>query len=138
MWKDKLYKIITEYWSKIKTIWIILVLFFMIIAIKTYMNYSLIIQEITKVNSDIENINLEITYSKNFYEKYLDSDYAPYFLAHKNNTLFYNESIIRLIAPDTENSWAIISGNDIQIPTNENSSITPRDARKEFIKSKLN
>lgn len=101
------------------------------------MNYSSIIQEITKVNSDIESIKLEIAYSKNFYEKYLDSEYASYFLAHKNNTLFYNESIIRLIAPDAENTGSIITWNNIQIPIDTDYS-TPREAWKEFIKSKLN
>ena len=77
----------------------------MMITIKTYMNSNAIIEEIARVQTDIEQINEEIAYSENFYKAYLDSEYAPYFLAHKNNTLFYNEMIIRFTSPydkDTE------------------------------------
>lgn len=108
--------------------------------IKTYMNYSAIIDEITRVNADIEQINEEIAYSENFYKAYLDSEYAPYFLAHKNNTLFYNEMIIRFIDPyDTENTPT--EGNtDTTTPTSYSgvSVMTPQQSRQNFIKSKIN
>lgn len=71
----------------------------MIITVKTYINYSAIIDEIDRVQNDIESVNEEIAYSENFYKAYLDSEYAPYFLAHKNNVLFYNEMIIRFTNP---------------------------------------
>jgi hypothetical protein len=60
----------------------------MIIATKTYINYNTIIEAIDKVKYDIKYVEDEIAYSKNFLEKYLDSEYADYFLAHKNNVLF--------------------------------------------------
>lgn len=98
----------------------------------------MIIEEIDKVQSDIELTNEEIAYSNNFYKAYLDSEYAPYFLAHKNNALFYNEMIIRFTDPYTNkqednitstSDWAVSSWADIS---------TPQKAWQYFIKSKIN
>jgi outer membrane protein assembly factor BamD (BamD/ComL family) len=60
----------------------------MIIATKTYLNYNTIIEAIDSVKHDIKYVEDEIAYSQNFLEEYLDSEYADYFLAHKNNVLF--------------------------------------------------
>lgn len=140
MWKNKLYEIITEHWSKITTIGIFSCVIIMIIMIKTYMNYSAIIDEITRVNADIEQINEEIAYSENFYKAYLDSEYAPYFLAHKNNTLFYNEMIIRFIDPYATENESSEGNTDTTTPTSYSgvSVMTPQQSRQNFIKSKIN
>jgi ASC-1-like (ASCH) protein len=60
----------------------------MLIAVKTYVNYSAIIDEIENVNNNINSVEQEIAYAENFYSKYLDSEYSMYFLSHKNNILF--------------------------------------------------
>lgn len=138
MWKNKVYQIISEYWNKIINIWIVVFVIIMIIAIKTYINYNTIVEAIDKVNTDIELTNREIAYSENFYKKYLDSEYAPYFLAHKNNTLFYNEMIIRFtnsnnIGTETEDDSKITATSYTWITT-----MTPQQSRQNFIKSKIN
>lgn len=103
------------------------------------MNYNAIIEEITRVQTDIEQINESIAYSENFYKAYLDSEFAPYFLAHKNNALFYNEMIIRFTSPyDKE------SENQEENNTTNNTiytwtaTMTPQQSRQYFIKSKIN
>lgn len=116
-------------------IWLIVAVFVMILAIKTYVNYNVIEQEIEKVNDSIESINQEIAYSENFYKKYLDSDYANYFLAHKNNSLFNWEVIIRLI--DTEISDIEQEDEDSSKTWSVVDFTSPREARKYFFKSKL-
>jgi len=107
------------------------------------MNYSTIIQEIARVKTDIEQINEEIAYSENFYKAYLDSEYAPYFLAHKNNTLFYNEMIIRFNEPyDDKNTNADKEPENTKKDTITSytwvTTMTPQQSRQHFIKSKIN
>jgi len=60
----------------------------MIVATRTYINYSIIKEAIEKVQLDIKNVEEEIAYSEKFLKPYLDSEFAEYFLAHKNNILF--------------------------------------------------
>jgi len=133
MIKERLEKLIKEHWNSITIIWYIVVLSAMIITLKVGMNYRSIIDEEEKIKSKIANIEEEIAYSENFYKKYLDSDFAPYFLAHKNNSLFDWEKIIRLIEI-----------NDQYIEQQENGSWdttqiinSPQKAWKLFIKSKI-
>lgn len=129
---NKLSKIILKHWNKIKFAWIFLSIIVMIIAIRTYINYNTIIEAIQKVKYDIKMVEDEIAYSNNFLTHYLDSEYSDYFLAHKSNILFNWEFIIRFQSPSQEeeknnnNTWNM---NTIQ---------TPQEARKHFIRSKIN
>lgn len=132
MLKEYIYKIVTRYWNRIKIFWIVIAIVVMLFAIKTYINYSMIKEEIEKVNSDIDLVQQEIAYSEKFYSKYLDSDYSNYFLSHKNNILFDWEYII-MISEKEENT----SVDDEHITKNEWTK-TPQESWKEFIKSKLN
>lgn len=130
MIKDKLAKFILSHWNKLKILWTIFALIAMIVATKTYINYSSITEAIDKVKYDIKYVEDEIAYSENFLEKYLDSDYADYFLAHKNNVLFDWEYIIRFQAPQEEKT-------DKKEPGNSNLIETPKQSWKHFINSKF-
>lgn len=130
MLKKDIIDIISKHWNKIKFFLLILAVIAMIVAVRTYINYNTIIEAINKVNHNIENLKEEIAYSQNFLEPYLESEYADYFLAHKNNILFNWEFIIRFQSPQT-----ITDDEDQEI---EDKIIqTPQQSRKHFIRSKL-
>lgn len=132
MRKDYIQKIITKHWNKIKVFWWIIAIVVMLIAVKTYVNYSEIIDEIKKVNNSINDTKQEIAYSENFYSKYLDSEYSMYFLSHKNNILFDWEYIIKISTTPKE-----IENNDDE-NEKEDHHETPQESRQRFIKSKIN
>lgn len=132
MRKEYLQKIITKHWNKIKVFWWVFSIIIMLVAVKTYVNYSAIINEIESVNNNINAVEQEIAYAENFYSKYLDSEYSMYFLSHKNNILFDWEYIIKISTTqkDTENQ-----NNENKEKNNKE---TPQESRHRFIKSKLN
>jgi len=113
-------------------LWIVIAIVVMLFAIKTYINYSMIKEEIEKVNSDINLVQQEIAYSEKFYSKYLDSDYSNYFLSHKNNILFDWEYIIMITEKEEDNN------SDSEYIKKNEWTKTPQESWKEFIKSKLN
>ncbi len=132
MRKEYIQKIVTRHGNKIKVFWWIFAIIVMLIAVKTYVNYSEIVNEIDSVNKNINAVEQEIAYAEKFYSKYLDSDYSMYFLSHKNNVLFDWEYIIKISATPKE------SDNDSY---NDNEKIyreSPQESRKRFIKSKIN
>lgn len=104
----------------------------MLIAIKTYVNYSTIVDEIENVNNNINAVEQEIAYAEQFYSKYLDSEYSMYFLSHKNNILFDGEYIIKISTTPKE--------EETQDNKNEGKDHheTPQESRQRFIKSKIN
>jgi hypothetical protein len=104
----------------------------MIIAIKTYINYSTIIDAIIEVEYDIQNENEKIAYSNSFLKPYLDSEYADYFQAHKNNILFYGEYIVRF---ESAKEAKIQEDKEIK---DDNIINSPQESWQYFIKSKLN
>ena len=132
MRKEYIQKIVTRHWNKIKVFWWAVAIVVMLIAVKTYVNYSAIVDEIKKVNNNISNKEQEIAYAENFYSKYLDSEYSMYFLSHKNNILFDGEYIIKIsTAPkEVEDNTEVTQKTD----THE----TPQESRHSFIKSKIN
>lgn len=133
MQKEQISKIIKHHWNKIKIWWLILAIIAMIMAIRTYINYTTIKDAIVNVGHNIDYVEEEIAYTNKFLKKYLDSEYADYFLAHKNNILFYGEYIVRFESPKEID-------NIQQDSKQENNNIidTPQKSRKHFIKSKLN
>lgn len=131
MRKEDLHNMIVKHWNKIKVFWWVFAIIVMLLAVKTYVNYSTITDEIEKINNNIESTNQEIAYSEKFYSKYLDSDYAMYFLSHKNNILFDWEYIIKISTTpkEIEPTWTDVK-KDIQE--------SPQESWKRFLKSKLN
>jgi len=132
MRKEDLSKIISKHGNIIKILGTFFAIIAMIMAIRTYINYTTIQDAIIKVNMDIENANEEIEYTNKFLKKYLDSDFADYFLAHKNNILFQWEYIIRFDSPKEKPI------QEDEKDENENIIDSPQKSRKHFIKAKLN
>ena len=132
MRKEYIQKIVTRHWNKIKVFWWIFAIVVMLIAVKTYVNYSEIVNEIDNVNKNINAVEQEIAYAEKFYSKYLDSDYSMYFLSHKNNVLFDGEYIIKISTTPKE------SENENHNDNEKNQRETPQESRKRFIQSKIN
>ena len=132
MRKEYIQKIVTRHWNKIKVIWWIFAIIIMLLAIKTYVNYSTITDEIGKVNNDINATKQEIAFAEKFYSKYLDSEYSMYFLSHKNNILFDGEYIIKISTTPKEDE------NNHNENNEKSHRETPQESRKRFIQSKIN
>lgn len=132
MRKQQIIKIIKAHWNKIKLIWIIFSVIVMVVAVRTYINYTTIKDAIYNVEIKIEEANKEIEYTEKFLKKYLDSDFADYFLAHKNNILFDWEYIIRFQSPKESDNQEDKNKTD-----NENEINSASESRNHFIKSKL-
>ena len=102
----KLKTILNLYWTKIKyALW---VAFFvaMIFAIRTYVNYLNVVEEINKVDTRTASVQNEMDYAQNFQKKYLASDYWYLFLAHDNSMIFDGEEIILFkSSEDVVESW---------------------------------
>jgi hypothetical protein len=73
----------------------IVVLFAMIVSIRTYMNYLAIELSIQNVNQETVHITQRKLYEENFLIPYEQSEYSEYFLRHENNILFPGEFIVR-------------------------------------------
>ncbi|HKL44234.1 MAG TPA: hypothetical protein VJ892_03070 [Candidatus Absconditabacterales bacterium] len=131
MQKEKIIKIIDKHGNKLKIGGLVLAIVAMIMAVRTYINYTTIRDAITNVEVEIQKAKQEIAYTEKFLKPYLDSEYADYFLAHKNNILFYGEYIIRFESPKE------IDIKDEE-ETKNNTINTPQESRKHFIKSKIN
>lgn len=132
MRKEYIQKMVTRHWNKIKVFWWIFAIVVMLVAVKTYVNYSEIVNEIDNVNKNINAVEQEIAYAEKFYSKYLDSDYSMYFLSHKNNVLFDGEYIIKISTTPKE------SENENHNDNEKNQRETPQESRKRFIQSKIN
>lgn len=132
MRKEYIQRIVTRHWNKIKVFWWIFAIVVMLVAVKTYVNYSEIVNEIDNVNKNINAVEQEIAYAEKFYSKYLDSDYSMYFLSHKNNVLFDGEYIIKISTTPKE------SENENHNDNEKNHRETPQESRKRFIQSKIN
>ena len=66
----------------------------MIFAIRTYVNYLNVVEEINKVDARTASVQNEMDYAQNFQTKYLASDYGYLFLAHDNSMICDGEEII--------------------------------------------
>lgn len=132
MRKEYIQKIVTRHWNKIKVFWWIFAIIVMLIAVKTYVNYSAIIDETENVKNDIELVEQKTAYAKNFYLKYADSEYYMYFLSHKNNILFDGEYIIKIADNQKETE------NQNNKSEEKDQHETPQESRHRFIKSKFN
>lgn len=86
--------ILNRYWTKIKyALWLIL-FFWMIVAIRTYVHYLSVTEQISIVNNKTKDIQEEMDYAQNFQQEYLKSKYWYLFLAHDNSMIFDGEEIV--------------------------------------------
>lgn len=95
--------LLNTYWTKIK--YALRVIFFiaMIIAIRTYVNFLVVIDSIDAVNTRTQMEQTEMDYAQNFQKRYLASDYWYLFLAHDNSMIFRWEEIILF-----KSSWDVV------------------------------
>jgi hypothetical protein len=87
--------ILRRYPNRVKYGILILDIFAMIIAIKTYVNYVSIETAIEDATLEQQVRTDELYFTQNFLVNYEKSDYAKYFLEHENNMLLDNEYIIK-------------------------------------------
>ena len=102
----QLKNILNTYWTKIKY-WLRAVFFIaMIFAIRTYVNYLIVVDSIETVNVRTASVQNEIDYAQNFQKKYLASDYGYLFLAHDNSMIFdWEEIILFKSSEDKVETW---------------------------------
>lgn len=87
--------LLRKYPNRIKYGLIVLDVFAMIIAIRTYVNYISIETAIEEANIQQQIKTDELAFTQNFLVNYEKSDYARYFLEHENNMLLGDEYIIK-------------------------------------------
>jgi len=92
---DYIQALLRRYPNRIKYGILILDIFAMIIAIKTYVNYVSIETAIADAVIEQQTRTDELNFTQNFLVNYEKSDYARYFLEHENNMLLKNEYIIK-------------------------------------------
>ncbi len=87
--------LLRRYPNRIKYGILILDLFAMIFAIRTYVNYVSIETAIEDATIEKQMKIDELNFTQNFLVNYEKSDYAKYFLEHENNMLMRNEYIVK-------------------------------------------
>jgi hypothetical protein len=129
-----LIRFIQKYSNYLKYWLFVLAGFFMLFAIRSYLNNIAILDAIDWVEQEKISKTDEINFTQNFLLKYLWSDYADYFLAHENSILYKNEYILRLdmnIHKDAL-SWSIDSWNQ-----NTWKDMDAQQSRKDFLWKKI-
>jgi predicted transcriptional regulator len=112
--------LLSKYWLGI------VVIFAMIVSIRTYLNYLAIEVSIENVRQETAQIRQRKFYEENFLIPYENSEYNQYFLRHENNMLLPGEYIIRFERPRPTTANQTNDANTIQ---------TPQDSRQYFIRS---
>lgn len=87
--------LLRRYPNRIKYGILILDIFAMIIAIRTYVNYVSIETAIEEATIQQQVKTEELAFTQNFLVNYEKSEYAKYFLEHENNMLLGDEFIIK-------------------------------------------
>lgn len=111
-----------------------LAFFLLIIAVRTYINFTTIQNTISSTEYEILQTEDKIAFTENFLLKYLDSEYASYFLAHENNNLFAWEYIIQLKEQSTQ---AAVQQTQISTDQNDNRIQTPQESWQYYLKEKF-
>jgi len=112
--------LLSKYWLGI------VVIFAMIVSIRTYLNYLAIEVSIENVRQETVQITQRKLYEENFLIPYEESEYNQYFLRHENNMLFPGEYIIRFEKPKEISTEKETETND--------TIKAPQDSRQYFIK----
>jgi hypothetical protein len=133
---------IITYGTQLKYGLMLVLLFSMIIAIRTYINYVSIIDTTDGVDKRSASVQSELDYATNFQSKYLSSEYGHLFLAHDNNSIFRGESIINF-KTSTGDDQAAKTTTLSHIPDRrevleqEKKNLSPSEAWQEFIREKF-
>jgi len=142
---DYIYTLLRKYPNRIKY-WILIIdVFAMIIAIRTYVNYISIETAIKNAIIEQQIKSNELAFSQNFLMPYEKSEYASYFLQHENNMLLRDEYIIKfeeMYKKQNIETWNSQSHIDYiqttDTKSNTNNTNTPQQSWKKFILQKIN
>lgn len=80
-------------------IFLVINVFFMLGAVKIYINYQNVIEEINKANLTTKEISDNYSFFQNYLHDYLNSEYSVYFKSHENEMLFEREYMVNLVSP---------------------------------------
>lgn len=136
-------EIIKKNGTKIKYGMVICLFCVMIFSIERYTNYLEIIKTTDNINKKTQLLKNEFDYVNNFELKYLASDYGHFFLAHKNNSIFWWENIISFKENIPENSVEEVTLSHLSTQTEikdnlqDNKELSPEDAWIQFLKNQI-
>ena len=131
----ELIKFIQKYSTRLKYWLLIVSIFSMIFAIRSYLNNIAILDAIQWVEIEKNSKLNEINFTQNFLIKYLWSEYGSYFLEHENSILYKDEYILRLDMNIRQDDW---TQTDETQPQNTWVQSNTKQSRNNFIKDKLN
>lgn len=129
--------LLKKYPNRIKYGILILDIFAMIIAIKTYVNYVSIETAIEDATMEQQMRTDELAFTQNFLVNYERSEYARYFLEHENNMLQGDEYIIKfeeMYQKQQSNTWTTTTSS---IDFDNKNVGTPQESWKKFILDKI-
>lgn len=129
--------LLRKYPNRIKYGILILDLFAMIVAIKTYVNYISIETAIQDATIEQQRKTDELAFTQNFLVNYEKSEYAKYFLEHENNMLLNDEYIIKF--EDMYQKQKSNTGSSIASDIDYEDKIvnSPQESWKKFILDKV-
>ena len=133
---DKIYLLLRRYPNRIKYGILILDIFAMIVAIRTYVNYVSIETAIEEANAEQQAKTQELAFTQNFLVSYEKSEYAKYFLEHENNMLLQNEFIIKF--EEMYKKQEAATGSTSSYTNYEDKEVnSPQESWKKFIHDKI-
>ena len=134
---DYIQALLRRYPNRIKYGILVLDIFAMIIAIRTYVNYVSIETAIEDATMEQQVKTDELAFTQNFLVNYEKSDYARYFLEHENNMLLDNEFIIKfeeMYQKQQANSWSTTAS---YVDYEDKDVNSPQESWKKFILDKI-
>ncbi len=134
---ESIYALLRRYPNRIKYGIVILDVFAMIIAIRTYVNYVSIETAIEDATIQKQIKTDELAFTQNFLVNYEKSEYAKYFLEHENNMLLSNEYIVKF--EEMYQKQQVDTGATVTPLGYEEINIidTPQKSRKKFIGDRI-
>ena len=128
--------LLRKYPNRIKYGLVIVDIFAMIIAIRTYVNYVSIETAIEDATMQQQLKTDELAFTQNFLVNYEKSEYARYFLEHENNMLLRDEYIIKfeeMYKKQTVTTWGVTPYVDYE----DKIINSPQESWKKFILDKI-
>lgn len=131
--------LLRKYPNRIKYGILILDIFAMIIAIRTYVNYISIETAIEDATMEQQDKSQELSFTKNFLVDYERSEYARYFLEHENNMLLNGEYIIKFeeMYQKQQNATWSTSSVSPYVDYEDRNVNSPQESWKKFILERI-
>jgi len=106
----------------------------MLTTIRIYLHYGSIIEVKKKAKQETQNMLQQEAYRNNFHQKYIQSEYAPYFKGHENNNIYSKEFLVQLTTKKIISQSNQSTNQEINQPTEH---ITPSQQRNTLLKEKI-